>query len=397
MNGAQPPTSLLAEAVGRWRDRPVLVIGDVMLDEWRFTDPQRLDRESAAPVVRLSRRQDSPGGAANTAVNLATLGARPTLVGPVGADDAARRVRAGLARAGADDATVTLAGYRTPRRSRTLAGGRLLLCEEEGPSPGGLPGAGSARLVTALEEAFEGALAGASEGAGGPAGRPAVLLVCDYGTAALDDGVRAWLVAHRQSFAVVGLDAHDLCRWHGLAPTLITPSYREAEQALGRSWPSGLGHGSGRVAAAVRGGTELLRRTGAEVVAVTLDVDGSAVVTADGASYRTRTRPASGSGTAGAGDAYFARWPWPWPVAASRTSPPRSRSAPRRPASAHPGPACAAGPTCWPRWTPGRRRTAAWWTPRTWPNGCGATATAGPGSCSPTAVSTCSTTGTSAT
>ncbi|HEY6794190.1 MAG TPA: D-glycero-beta-D-manno-heptose 1-phosphate adenylyltransferase [Kineosporiaceae bacterium] len=298
MTRVQPSTAVLAETVGRWQGRPVVVIGDVVLDEWRFTDPHRLIRESAAPVVRLNRRQDSPGGAANTAVNLAALGARPTLLGPVGPDDAGDLVRAGLARAGVDDATVTLPAGRTPRKCRIVAGDQILLCEEDAPPPGGVPAAGPSPLVAALERVL----------ASGD--RTPALVVCDYGTGALDDRVRSWLVAHRQSFGVIGLDAHDLGRWTDLAPTLITPSYREAWFALGASCRAGAA--TDRPTAAVEGACELLRRLGAEVAAVTLDVDGSVVVAADGAFHRTRTRPAAGSRTVGAGDVYLAAMTLAW-------------------------------------------------------------------------------------
>jgi D-beta-D-heptose 7-phosphate kinase / D-beta-D-heptose 1-phosphate adenosyltransferase len=277
----------MARAVQRWQGRAVVVVGDVPLDEWRFTDPQRLCREAPAPVVRLRRREDAPGGAGNTAVNLAALGARPVLVAPVGDDEAGRRVRAALDRAGVTDRTVAVPGYRTPRKSRVVASDQILLCEEECPTPP--PAVGD--LLAALESVLP-----AGDGA-----RP-VLVVCDYGLGALDEPVRRWLLDHRDEFGLLALDAHDLSRWAGLAPTVVTPSYAEALPLLAAGAPAG----AAREAVALTHGPRLLQATGARVAAVTLDEAGAVVVTADGDPYPTRAEPAPAHHAVGAGDAYLA-------------------------------------------------------------------------------------------
>ena len=65
----------------------VLVVGDIMLDRYWFGDVTRISPEAPVPVVRVTRRDERLGGAANVARNLAALGARATLVGVVGADE----------------------------------------------------------------------------------------------------------------------------------------------------------------------------------------------------------------------------------------------------------------------------------------------------------------------
>jgi D-beta-D-heptose 7-phosphate kinase / D-beta-D-heptose 1-phosphate adenosyltransferase len=287
MTQLRPATEGLAGTVERWLGRPVLVVGDVMLDEWRFTEPRRLSREAPAPVVALRRQEDAPGGAGNTAANLAALGARATLVAPLGADPAADRIRAALAAAGVADRTVLVPGHSTPTKRRVVACDQLLLCEEERSGPVQQAEA-SAALVAELERVL----------ADGPA--PA-LAVCDYGLAALDEQVRGWLITHRDAFALVALDAHDLGRWSGLAPDVVTPSYAEALPLLGgAAQPE-----TGRDSAAVSGGPLLLHETGARTAAVTLDAAGAVVLTAEG-NYRTASRPAPPSHCVGAGDAYLA-------------------------------------------------------------------------------------------
>ncbi len=51
------------------REPLVVVIGDVILDRWTVGEAERLSREAAAPVVRVTETVSVPGGAANTAVN----------------------------------------------------------------------------------------------------------------------------------------------------------------------------------------------------------------------------------------------------------------------------------------------------------------------------------------
>jgi rfaE bifunctional protein nucleotidyltransferase chain/domain/rfaE bifunctional protein kinase chain/domain len=293
MNRRSSYADLLARTVAGWRAHPVVVVGDVMLDEWRFTEPQRLCREAPVPVVALRRQLDAAGGAGNTAVNLAALGARPVLVAPTGADAVGDRVRACLANAGVAIETVTVRGRPTCVKRRVVAGGQILFCEEAGRHPAPMPAGAVDRLLDRLTAA--------AAGAAGPA--PA-LVVCDYGLGALDDRVRRWLVANRDRFGMVALDAHDLGPWTGLRPTVVTPNYAEAA-SLFVPPPVG-GGGQDRTAVALEHARDLLARTGAQVAAVTLDVAGAVVASAGGAMYRTRGHPAPAAHTVGAGDAYLA-------------------------------------------------------------------------------------------
>lgn len=83
----------LAERLARLR---VLIVGDVMLDEYWFGDVRRISPEAPVPVVHVKRDEERPGGAANVARNVAALGAQATLLSVVGNDDTARRLRAVL-------------------------------------------------------------------------------------------------------------------------------------------------------------------------------------------------------------------------------------------------------------------------------------------------------------
>jgi D-beta-D-heptose 7-phosphate kinase/D-beta-D-heptose 1-phosphate adenosyltransferase len=71
----------------RFGRRRVLVVGDLMLDTHLWGEVSRISPEAAVPVVRLSRRTETAGGAGNVLLNLAALGIRPTAAGFVGADE----------------------------------------------------------------------------------------------------------------------------------------------------------------------------------------------------------------------------------------------------------------------------------------------------------------------
>ena len=70
----------------------ILVVGDVMLDRYWFGDVSRISPEAPVPVVRIQKREERLGGAANVARNAAALGAHCGLLGVVGADEAGAQV-----------------------------------------------------------------------------------------------------------------------------------------------------------------------------------------------------------------------------------------------------------------------------------------------------------------
>ena len=66
----------------------VVVAGDVMLDRYLFGSTDQISPEAPVPVVHVQETDDRPGGAANVAINLASLGGSTHLIGIVGEDDA---------------------------------------------------------------------------------------------------------------------------------------------------------------------------------------------------------------------------------------------------------------------------------------------------------------------
>lgn len=268
----------------------ILVIGDVMLDGWWSGSIERLCREAPAPVVDIQSRESVPGGAANTAMNLAALGAKVSVAGIIGSDDAGEDLRSQLAAAGIDVRHLqTHPDMVTTTKIRISSGGQVML-----------------RLDDAAKMVPAGALdALAASVRAAVAGRDAVL-VCDYGTGVLAEPVRTALEEALKGDGaerpLVVVDAHDPRPWAALQPDLVTPNAQETARLLDRRLPEG----QERVDAVGAESAALLQRTGARAVVVTLDRDGTVLLTSDGVRHRTWARPAAEKQASGAGDTFVA-------------------------------------------------------------------------------------------
>ncbi|WP_238019234.1 PfkB family carbohydrate kinase [Dactylosporangium sp. AC04546] len=281
--------SNFATLAANWRGASVLVIGDALLDGWLAGTPTRLSREAPVPVIALDATRECCGGAANTAANFAALGANTTLVGAVGDDDDGARLRTCVWDSGVADRLATAIGRRTVTKRRVVAEEHVLVRFDDGDT-GPLAPAAAESVVHRLDEAL--------------AERPDAVVVCDYGIGTLGAAVRAVFAARRLDLPLLAVDAHDLAPWAPLGPDLVTPSWAEACRVLGGAAPMAAPEDRVGAIGAARG--LLLRHTGAATVAVTLDAEGSVVMTQDGVSVQTSAAPARRSHAAGAGGAYVA-------------------------------------------------------------------------------------------
>lgn len=103
------------------RGKGVLVVGDIGLDEYVLGDVRRISPEAPVPVVEVEREEARLGLAANVAQNISSLGGRPFLIGVVGQDAPAERLRSLLSRAGAaSELLVTDETRPTTRKLRIM-------------------------------------------------------------------------------------------------------------------------------------------------------------------------------------------------------------------------------------------------------------------------------------
>ena len=276
---------LVRELVGK----RVAIVGEAILDSYLVGRADRLCREAPVPIVALQRRVDAPGGAANTAVNVARLGGNARFLTVVGRDAEAERLRAGLRAAGVDDAdVVAVAGRETLAKHRLSAEGQIIVRFDTGSTE-----ATDAATEDACIERLRALHAWAD-----------AIVVSDYGYGVLTERVVAAL-AHLQAAdpRVLVVDARDLRRYRRACATAIKPNYAEAVRLLGERE---LGDPRERAHQVGRHGARLLELTGARIAAVTVDTAGAFFFETNHPPYRTYARPHPESRAAGAGDTFVA-------------------------------------------------------------------------------------------
>lgn len=116
-----------SEILRAFRDRNVLVLGDVMLDEFVWGDVTRISPEAPVPVVDVRRESVHLGGAANVLANLLALGARGSVVGVVGDDATGERLRTGLRELGTLDQLVIDETRPSTTKTRIIAHSQLVV------------------------------------------------------------------------------------------------------------------------------------------------------------------------------------------------------------------------------------------------------------------------------
>ncbi|MCF6426863.1 D-glycero-beta-D-manno-heptose 1-phosphate adenylyltransferase [Amycolatopsis tucumanensis] len=266
----------------------VVVLGDAILDVWLSGHCERICREAPAPVVDVGARALSPGGAANTAANLAALGARARFVSVVGDDEPGRELAALLDSHGVDtENLLTAPSRRSTSKQRVVADDQVLLRFDEGDRDD-LPAVQTNRLTKALEKALAGADA---------------LMVCDYGNGLLGKPLRDAVARLRADIPLLVVDAHDFEHWQQARPDLVTPNAAEAANLLGADLPE---PGEERARLFEDERRTLLDKTGAAAAVVTMDRHGAMLLTGEGRGYRTWADPAPESQASGAGDTFAA-------------------------------------------------------------------------------------------
>ncbi|MBZ5499304.1 MAG: D-glycero-beta-D-manno-heptose-7-phosphate kinase [Acidobacteriia bacterium] len=112
----------LAAAVGRFRKKKVLVLGDVMLDRFVWGSVSRISPEAPVPVVEIREETACLGGAANVAANISSLGGEPFPLTIVGNDAEGEQLRAGFRQLGASVSGVLIDKDRaTSVKTRIIA------------------------------------------------------------------------------------------------------------------------------------------------------------------------------------------------------------------------------------------------------------------------------------
>jgi D-beta-D-heptose 7-phosphate kinase / D-beta-D-heptose 1-phosphate adenosyltransferase len=99
----------------------VLVVGDVILDRYWSGTTARISPEAPVPVVRIEVMEERPGSAGNVAMNTVSLGAKGTLVGVTGVDEAADSLKQRLDAHGVKCLFTRVDGFTTVTKLRVLS------------------------------------------------------------------------------------------------------------------------------------------------------------------------------------------------------------------------------------------------------------------------------------
>jgi len=123
----------------KMRGRKVVVLGDVMLDEFIWGDVSRISPEAPVPVVDIKRESTHLGGAANVLANLLALGANGCVVGVVGNDYAGDRIRLSVKEKSdlhRDEFLISVDGRPTTIKTRIIAQQQMVVrADRENRSP----------------------------------------------------------------------------------------------------------------------------------------------------------------------------------------------------------------------------------------------------------------------
>jgi rfaE bifunctional protein kinase chain/domain len=217
------PVRRLRALIAEFTGKRIVVVGDLIADEYLYGKPARISREAPVLILRFTDREVRLGGAANAAHNVRALGATATPIGVLGADAAGEEVLRLFGEAGIPCEGVSrAAGRLTPVKTRIMAGGyestrqQVVRLDRE-PEPS-LPDDVEARLIAAVRAAGSGVDA---------------FLVSDYGYGSVTARVfEAVLETARRRGAVVAVDSrYDLPRFRGA--TAATPNEPEVEALAG--------------------------------------------------------------------------------------------------------------------------------------------------------------------
>jgi rfaE bifunctional protein kinase chain/domain len=250
-----PQNESATSILSGFRDKHVLVVGDLILDHYLVGEVGRISPEAPVPVVSVDRMGERwvPGGAANVARNVISLGGRVSVAGLVGDDERGERLLELLRQTGANvDAVIVDPSRPTTTKTRVMSHSQhLLRMDEESDSRA------SGDVTSKLLEKAAGMLSSRD-----------VLLFEDYDKGALGGRLISGLVGRSKSLDLpVAADPklRNFLEYRGC--TLFKPNRREVERALGVIIED--------VASASAAAEDLRRRLEARAVLLTLGSEGS--------------------------------------------------------------------------------------------------------------------------
>ncbi len=252
----------MKDILERLQGAKVLVVGDLMVDNYQWGEVERISPEAPVPVVKVVREEFRLGGAANVAANLAALGCRVGVCGVVGQDAMAGKALELLGEMGAaHEGVFGQPGRPTTEKTRVMARNQQLIrFDREDPSPP--PPAVAKRLQAYLKREIK---------------RYDGVIVSDYGKGLIGPALVATVTeAAAKAGGKVLADPKglDFCKYAGVS--CLTPNESEAAQASRVPITSG--------ESAVEAGRALMAELGLERLCITRGAEG--VLALEGGEHR---------------------------------------------------------------------------------------------------------------
>ena len=203
------------EILETMRERRVVVVGDLMLDEFVWGDVTRISPEAPVPVVDIRRESVHLGGAANVLANLISLGAKGAVVGITGSDDAGKKISQGVSQcnpAQPQDFLLVDEGRPSTVKTRIIAHNQLVVrADRENRKP--VNGKVEEAIIHAVTRALDDADA---------------LVISDYDKGVITTSVLASVLPTAYGKIPVLIDPK-IRNFNSYRPaTLITPNHHEA-------------------------------------------------------------------------------------------------------------------------------------------------------------------------
>jgi D-beta-D-heptose 7-phosphate kinase / D-beta-D-heptose 1-phosphate adenosyltransferase len=268
----------------------IIVIGDAILDCYLEGFSDRLCREAPVPVVTVTNSEYVPGGAANTAVNVCSLGGKVTFISAIGDDGDGSLLHQELSRRGVSSKHLIVQPSRqTLAKQRVMASSQILVRFDSGTTDA-IDEYTEQALIDELERRYPECDAA---------------IVSDYGYGILTERVidkLSQLQARHKRVLVV--DAKNLAAYRHIGTTAVKPNYEQVLKLLNIP-PLKVGSNvKSRIEQILPYGDRILELTGAKIAAVTLDTEGGIIFERGSQPHRTYTQPTIQSRTAGAGDTF---------------------------------------------------------------------------------------------
>lgn len=115
------------ELINQFKEKKVLVVGDILLDHYVSGVVERLNPEAPVPILRVTEEREETGGAGNVAKNVAKLGAETSLIGVVGDDENAERIKKAAECEGYRAVLIKDSSRPTIRKVRHMVNGQQML------------------------------------------------------------------------------------------------------------------------------------------------------------------------------------------------------------------------------------------------------------------------------